>query len=44
MTAPALLPVAPVVVVTAERTVDALPIVASLEGRSLPPPLDPPRA
>ncbi|MBS1181579.1 MAG: hypothetical protein H6Q99_1459 [Proteobacteria bacterium] len=44
MAAPALLPVAPVVIVTAERPADASPIVAGLEGRSLPPLLGPPRA
>lgn len=44
MTAPALLPATPVLAVFVERAAKSPVVVAGLEGRSLPPPLEPPRA
>lgn len=44
MAAPALLPAIPAVVFTAERPADTPAAVAGLEGRSPPPPIEPPRA
>ncbi|WP_370678095.1 hypothetical protein [Pleomorphomonas sp. PLEO] len=42
--APALLPAAPVLAFANERCADAPIVVAGLEGRSPPPPIEPPRA
>jgi hypothetical protein len=42
--APALLPAAPVLAFANERCADAPIVVAGLQGRSPPPPIEPPRA
>lgn len=44
MTAPALLPAAPILTFASKRSAEAPMATAGLEGRSPPPPIEPPRA